>query len=132
MMGCIYGDLLIAFPEQCRIFDVFMMIPKINGGWEVIEESKHYIRAILQHTAGRSLKENGGNLTVSSGYELWTHEEELTGLFMRIQKDTYRITGVKQWAYEGGFLKYSLEKVIGNDGTQSHSTSWNTGSHSFG
>ena len=67
MMGCIYGDLLIAFPEQCRIFGVFMMIPKINGGWEVIEESKHYIRAILQHTAGRSLKENGGTLTVSSG-----------------------------------------------------------------
>ena len=108
------------------------MIPKINGGWEVIEESKHYIRAILQHTAGRSLKENGGNLTVSSGYELWTHEEDLTGLFTRIQKDTYRITGVKQWAYEGGFLKYSLEKVIGDDGIKSKNTSWNTGSHSFG
>lgn len=130
-MGCIYGDMLIAFPEQIRTFGVFIMIPKINGGWEVIEESTHYIQGILQHTGGKALKESGGNLATSSGYELWTSEENILGLFMRIKKDTYRITGVNRWAYEGGFLKYSLEKVIGNDGVKSKNTAWNTGSDSF-
>ena len=131
-MGGIYGDMLIAFPEQLRTFGVFAMIPKVNGGWEVVEKSKHSIKGVLQHTSGKALKESGGNLATSSGYELWTSEENILGLFMRIKKDTYRITGVNRWAHEGGFLKYSLEKVIGNDGVKSKNTTWNTGSDSFG
>ena len=131
-MSGTYGDMLIAFPEQLRKVNVFKMEAKVNGGWTVDGKTQFSVRGIFHHTTGKQIKENGGNLAVSSGYELWTNAENLTGLFTRIQTDTYRIKGVSAWAHEGGFLKYSLEKVIGNDGTQSHSTAWNTGSHSFG
>ena len=131
-MGGIYGDMLIAFPEQLRTFGVFAMIPKVNGGWEVVEKSKHSIKGVLQHTSGKALKESGGNLATSSGYELWTSAENILGLFTRIKSNIYRIKAVSEWSHEGGFFKYSLEKVIGNDGVKSNNTTWNTGAHSFG
>ena len=131
-MGGIYGDMLIAFPEQLRMFTVFAMIPKINGGWEVVEKSKHSIQGVLQHTSGKALKESGGNLATSSGYELWTSAENILGLFTRIKSDVYRIKAVNEWSHEGGFFKYTLEKVIGDDGVKSNNTAWNTGAHSFG
>lgn len=131
-MGGIYGDMLIAFPEQLRMFTVFAMIPKINGGWEVVEKSKHSIKGVLQHTSGKALKESGGNLATSSVYELWTSAENILGLFTRIKSNIYRIKAVSEWSHEGGFFKYSLEKVIGNDGVKSNNSTWNTGAHSFG
>lgn len=130
-MSGIYGDMLLAFPEQLDAFEAFNMSAKVNGSWKRIAGSEVAIRGIIQHTAGRRVKENGGNLVASSGAELWTAQDGLTGLFMRVAKDTMRISGASQWAREGGFFKYSLEKVIGNDGTQSHDASWNTGSNSF-
>ncbi len=131
-MGGIYGDMLIAFPEQLRTFGVFAMIPKVNGGWEVVEKSKHSIKGVLQHTSGKALKESGGNLATSSGYELWTSAENILGLFTRIKSNIYRIKAVSEWSHEGGFFKYTLEKVIGDDGVKSKNTTWNTGAHSFG
>lgn len=131
-MGGIYGDMLIAFPEQLRMFTVFAMIPKINGGWEVVEKSKHSIQGVLQHTGGKAIKESGGNLATSSVYELWTSAENILGLFTRIKSNIYHIKAVSEWSHEGGFFKYSLEKVIGNDGVKSNNTTWNTGAHSFG
>lgn len=130
-MGGIYGDMLIAFPEQLRTFGVFAMIPKVNGGWEVVEKSKHSIKGVLQHTSGKALKESGGNLATSSGYELWTSAENILGLFTRIKSNVYRIKAVSEWSHEGVFFKYTLEKVIGNDGFKSKNTSWDTGSDSF-
>ena len=131
-MGGIYGDMLIAFPEQLRMFTVFAMIPKINGGWEVVEKSKHSIQGVLQHTGGKAIKESGGNLATSSVYELWTSAENILGLFTRIKSNIYRIKAVSEWSHEGGFFKYTLEKVIGDDGVKSKNTAWNTGSDSFG
>lgn len=131
-MGGIYGDMLMAFPEQLQCFSVFKMSAKINGGWVVDDKNILSICGVLHHTGGKQLKENGGNIAVSSSYELWTQAENLTGLFTRIKNDTYRIKGVSEWAREGGFFKYSLEKVIGNDGAKSNNTTWNTGANSFG
>lgn len=130
-MGGIYGDMLIAFPEQLRMVTVFAMIPKINGGWEVVEKSKHSIQGVLQHTGGKAIKESGGNLATSSVYELWTSAENILGLFTRIKSNIYSIKAVSEWSHEGGFFKYSLEKVIGNDGAESNNTTWNIGANSF-
>ena len=54
------------------------------------------------------------------------------GLFTRIKSNIYRIKAVSEWSHEGGFFKYTLEKVIGDDGVKSKNTTWNTGAHSFG
>lgn len=130
-MAGIYGDMLLAWPEQHTEITVYEMQPKINGGWEEPENAK-VVRGIYQHTGGKNLKENNGNLAQSSAVEFWTTEGGLNGFFTIIENNVYRLAGDNQWKTEGGFYRYSLQKVIGNDGTESDDTTWNTGTNNFG
>lgn len=127
----VYGDMLLAWPEQFRTLTVYEMEPELPGGWSE-ETNAQEIRGIIQHTSGRRLKDLGGNLVQSSGAELWTQKGALAGWFTKIGSDVYRLTGDNKWESEGGFYRYSLEKVIGNDNTEQDNTPWNTGSNNFG
>lgn len=131
-MNGIYGEFLLAFPEQFRTVTVYSMDPKINGGWTVVPDSSVTIRGIYQHTSGRRIKDSNGNLVESSGLELWTETAGLNGKFTTIENTVFRITSDNQWTNEGGFCKYSLEKVVGNNGTESDDTTWNLGGGYFG
>lgn len=127
----IYGDMLLAWPEQMRTLTVYEMQPELPGGWSE-EENPLEIRGIIQHTSGRRLKDLGGNLAQGAGLELWTNAGELVGRFTKLEGDVYRITGDNKWESEGGFFRYTLEKVIGNDNTEQDNTPWNTGANNFG
>lgn len=127
----IYGDLLLAFPEQMRSISVFDMTAKMNGGWAVDESSRTTVRGIFQNTRGNQTKDQNGNLVQSQGVEFWSKTGDLNGKFATIQNKVYRLTSSNDWNFEGGFFRYSLEKVIGNDGTESINTAWNTGVNSF-
>ena len=45
--------------------------------------------------------------------------------------NVYRLKDNSDWSREGGFWRYGLEKVVGNNGTESDDASWNTGANSF-
>lgn len=131
-MSGIYGDMLLAWPEQQRAFTVYDMEPKINGGWNVVPDSSRNIIGIVQNTRGKQLKDSNGNLVAGNGQELWTYEGDVEGKFMQVNGKTYRLNASNDWSFEGGFYRYSLEKVVGNNGTESDNATWNTGGHSFG
>ncbi len=131
-MSGIYGDFLIAFPEQFRSTLLYEMKPKINGGWERVNNSELTIRGIVQHTGASHLKDSNGNLVESSGLELWTDTQGLNGRFTTLGKKVYRLTSNNDWTNEGGFVRYTLEKVVGNNGSESENTTWNIGSNNFG
>lgn len=131
-MSGIYGETLLAFPEQFRFIEVFQMEAEVNAGWSIDEDSRKRIRCLYQHTGGKRLKETGGNLTEGSSNELWTKEPNLNGWFTRLSGDVYRINADNNWNHEGGFSHYTLEKIIGNDGTESEHPTWNIGGHNFG
>ena len=130
-MSGIYGDSLLAFPEQYITLTVYSMTAEVNGGWTRDEDSEQTIQGIYQHTGGKKLTESNGNLARTSSVEFWTATTGLNGMFTTIDSDVFRLSSDNDWHTEGGFVRYGLEKVIGNDGAESDDTTWNIGSDNF-
>ena len=136
-MAGVYGDILLAWPEQMTALEVYEMSPKVNGGWTVAvdQQGNKITRSILgvfQNTRGGGAKDSNGNLAKGDGMELWTAAEGIGGMFLQWRGYVYRIKDDNRWIREGGFYRYGLEKVVGNNGTESDDASWNTGASSFG
>lgn len=127
----IYGDMLLFFPEQRRSLNVYAMTPKINGGWDIVPNSQQTITGIYQNTSGDQTVEQNGNLVHRKGLELWTEVGGLSDFFTSYEGDIYRLTADNQWKSEGGFYRYTLNKVVGNNGTESDIATWNLGGHTF-
>ena len=127
----IYGNMLLAFPEQYTQITVYSQKPNYNGGW-ITGNDQRAVSGIIQNTSGNQIKDSNGNLARSGGMEFWTAEGDLADLFTQINGDVYRLTSDNDWESEGGFFRYSLNKVVGNDGTESTDAAWNTGGHNFG
>lgn len=136
-MSGIYGDMLLAWPEQQRTINVYDMKPKVNGGWDIVKDLAGNIIyttiiGVFQNTRGGGVKDSNGNLVVTNGCELWTQTAGLDGKFFQKDNVVYRLTDTNNWSFEGGFHRYGVEKVVGNDGTESDNASWNIGAGSFG
>ena len=136
-MSGVYGDMLLFFREQFRNFHLFQMNPKVNGGWEIVKDLDGktiytVVLGILQDTRGDAIKEYNGNLVETDGRELWTKTKGLAGYFFDFDGSTYRLIDSSKWDFEGGFFRYGLQKVVGNNATESDQSSWNLGGNSFG
>ncbi len=59
-MSGIYGDMLLAFPEQLQSISIFAMDAKVTGGWTIDNTRQFDVRGVFHHTGGKQLKENGG------------------------------------------------------------------------
>lgn len=127
----IYGDMLLVFPEQFRTFTAYEMNALINGGFEKVEGSEKDVLGIVQNTKGNAIAEQGGNLVNKSVFELWTSSANLDGLFIDIDGKPFRLIDSNNWVLEGGFKRYTLEMVGGNNATESDDTAWNLGNDSF-
>lgn len=127
----IYGDMLLVFPEQFRTFTAYEMNALINGGFEKVEGSERDVLGIVQNTKGNAIAEQGGNLVNKSVFELWTSSTNLDGLFIDIDGKPFRLIDSNNWVLEGGFKRYTLEMVGGNNATESDDTAWNLGNDSF-
>lgn len=126
----VYGDMLLYWPEQRRSLTVFDMKPKINGGWDkVLDQSgkliTQTITGVYQNTGGDSTVDQNGNLVHKKQLELWTETGGLADKFTTYENNIYRLTSDNQWESEGGFYRYTLEKVVGNNGTESDNATWN-------
>ena len=138
-MSGVYGDMLLAWPEQNTTLEVYDQTPKINAGWNpVTDQSGEIIKTtvvgVFQNTRGGGLKERNGNTVDTEGCEFWTHTAGLVGKFFIKENKVYRLSvpDDSDWTREGGFYRYGVEKVVGNNGTESDNATWNTGANSFG
>ena len=138
-MAGVYGDMLLAWPEQNRSLEIYDMRPKHNGGWEkVVDQQGNVITqtiiGVFQNTRGRGVKDNNGNLVETEGRELWTQTGGLNGKFTTWNGEVFRllVPDGSDWSFEGGFYRYGVEKVVGNNGTESDNATWNIGGGSFG
>ena len=127
----VYGDMLLYWPEQRRSLTVFDMIPKINGGWDKVVDQQgnlitQTITGVYQNTGGDQTVDSNGNLIHKKQLELWTETGGLSDKFTTYENNIYRLTSDNQWESEGGFYRYTLEKVVGNNGTESDNATWNT------
>ncbi|MBQ1778248.1 MAG: hypothetical protein IIZ93_08860 [Acidaminococcaceae bacterium] len=133
----VYGDMLLYWPEQRRTLTIYDMKPKINGGWDkVVDQSGEVITqtitGIFQNTSGNQTRDGNGNLVHTKGQELWTETPGLADKFTDINGSVYRLTADNDWQNEGGFFRYSLNKVVGNNGAESDDAAWNLGGNSLG
>jgi hypothetical protein len=128
----IYGDMLLYFSEQKQSLIVYEQTPKINGGWNKVPDSEMLVVGIFQNTKPTQIKDGNGNLVVTSGFEFWSSESNLNNYFTQIKNKVYRLISVQDWETEGGFYRYSLDKVVGNNGSESDDATWNLGANSFG
>ena len=137
-MSGVYGDMLLAWPEQMRTLSVYDMEAKINGGWNKVVDPQtgdlitQTIIGVFQNTRGGGVKDSNENLVITNGCELWTETGNLDGKFIDVEGLVYRLQDTNNWSFEGGFHRYGLQKVVGNDGTESDNATWNIGSGSFG
>ena len=133
----VYGDMLLFWPEQRRSLTVYDMKPKMNGGWDkVLDQSGQLITqtitGVFQNTAGDQTRDGNGNLIHAKGMELWTETGGLADKFTDINGSVYRLTADNDWESEGGFFRYTLNKVVGNNGAESDNAAWNLGGNSLG
>ena len=133
----VYGDMLLFWPEQRRSLTVYDMKPKMNGGWDkVLDQSGQLITqtitGVFQNTAGDQTRDGNGNLIHAKGMELWTETGGLADKFTDINGSVYRLTADNDWESEGGFFRYTLNKVVGNNGAESDNATWNLGGNSLG
>lgn len=133
----VYGDMLLFWPEQRRSLTVYDMKPKMNGGWDkVLDQSGQLITqtitGVFQNTAGDQTRDGNGNLIHAKGMELWTETGGLADKFTDIDGSVYRLTADNDWESEGGFFRYTLNKVVGNNGAESDNATWNLGGNSLG
>lgn len=134
----VYGDMLLYFPEQRRSLAVYDMTPKINGGWDKVTDPQtgkvitQAITGVFQNTSGDQTRDSNGNLVHVKGMELWTETPGLADKFIDINGSVYRLTADNDWEHEGGFFRYTLNKVVGNNGAESDDATWNLGGNSLG
>lgn len=125
--------MLLHFPEQVGPMALYRMEPGINSGWTKVADSDRTAYGVVQNTSGDRIKDRNGNLVKSSGLEFWTEEADLDGYFYTSPGGAvYRLVGSNNWVPQGAFCRYSLEKVVGANGSQSDNITWNTGYNSFG
>lgn len=138
-MSGVYGDMLLAWPEQNTTLEVYDMKPKINAGWDkVVDQSGNLITqtviGVFQNTRAGGIKDSNGNLIDAEGCEFWCFTKDLVGKFFNRNSKVYRLSvpDDSDWSAEGGFYRYGVEKVVGNNGTESDNAAWNLGGGSFG
>ena len=127
----VYGDMLLFFSEQRKSLTVYQQTPLINGGWKKVIDSDLVVTGIFQNTKPSQIKDGNGNLVLSSGFEFWSETGNVNDYFTQIKDKVYRLMSMQDWETEGGFYRYSLDKVVGNNGSESDDTAWNLGPNSF-
>ncbi len=96
-MSGIYGDILLAWPEQNRTIEVYDQNPKINAGWDAVTDPqtgkviKTPIVGVFQNTRGGGIKNSNGNLNITEGCEFWCHTDNLDSKFFEWENKVFRI-----------------------------------------
>ncbi len=128
----VYGESLLAFPEQFRDFISFESNPNIGDGYGA-RKNKNTGSGVIQTSTSRA-KDSNGNIVISRNYILWTDAKLTLGNFVEFETFIYRVLTDADWPREGGFYDYDLEKVVGSAPGKDPvaADDWNTGEGHFG
>ena len=114
----IYGNQLLFFSEQFRMFNYFHMSPKVGASYSQRDEVTK-VKGVFQYMKRGELRREEDTLADVNVPTFWTRQKLKVGDYF-IQKDDelYRIVNPADWLFEGGFNCYVLETVVGNTGEQ--------------
>lgn len=114
----VYGNQLLFFSEQFRMFEYFTMKPNTVASYSQ-RESLGKVKGVFQYWKKGELKREEDTLADVDVPTIWTRQTLKAGNYF-IQKDdeTYRIVNKNDWTFEGGFNVYVLELMIGSTDEQ--------------
>ena len=122
----LYGNMLSFFAGQLRTFTYFNQIAVINSGYVIDPNfTPQTLRGILQNSSS-DIRDSNGNLVTTNDEYLWTTSVLQIGYFVTFDDTTYRIIPSNEWTFEGSFTKYTINRVVGDNGTP------NTGNFTLG
>lgn len=114
----VYGNMLNFFNELFRSFDYFTMKPQVNASYSK-RESLGKVRGVFQYMKKGELQREEETLADVNIPTLWTKQKLSMGdYFIEKDGDVYRIKNSADWLFEGGFICYVLEEVVGNTDSQ--------------
>ncbi len=113
----LYGNMLSYHAGQLRSFTYFDMTPNVNSGYTINPNVPVVtLRGVLQNAMSK-VADSNGNLVDINDERLWTTSLLDRGKFVQFGTVTYRLVDGNDWPFEGGFYMYTLERVVGDNGT---------------
>jgi len=117
-----YGDMLSAFPELIKTYEVFKMAPHINGGYGERTDK----RKVEGYWSNRKANKQGmmgieGDLRVPDhqatfwvcstfqGKEVVVEQND----WVEVRGKMFRVVGDSDFSHEGGFYKLLMKRVQG-------------------
>lgn len=124
-MPGVYGNVLAAFPELMKRYEVFKMRPRVGGGGY---GERYGIREVEGYWSWRKQAKTGieGDVNIPDhNATFWVKDSIFrpgTGLvkvvieqndFVEIDKEMFRVVGDQNFSHEGGFYKCLMQRVQG-------------------
>ena len=114
----VYGNQLMFFAEQFRMFDYFTMNPQTVASYSK-RESLGKVKGVFQYMKKGELLRENDTLADTNVPTLWTRQKiEAGNYFIQKGDELYRIKNPSDWTFEGGFNAYVLETFVGNSEVQ--------------
>jgi hypothetical protein len=119
-LGGVYGDMLAAFPELMKGYDVFNMDSKLGASYG----ERYNKRVVTGYWSHRKSGKMGGkdddNLVPNHQATFWARDDSMTGKqlirqndFVEVKSDLYRVVEDDEFGDEGGFTKCLMQRVAG-------------------
>lgn len=127
----VYGDQLAFFPEQFETFNSYSAKPEIIAGLQPREFIKSF-RGIFQFVKSDELDREGDTLNATEVPTLWTREVLKKGTYIvnpSNPEDLYIVNKSNNYKFQGGFVAYVLELVVGAKDSQKPNTSFGYGQY---
>ena len=129
MSGGAFGNMLLMFPETKIMVDYFDMQPLSGSAGFGPRTDIQKVPGILQCTTGRRVRTASGNKIIGRGMRFYTEVQLQAGRFISDGTYVYSLAIPKQddWNREAGFYIYEVERVTGQDGTETIEPAFNHG-----
>jgi hypothetical protein len=136
-MGGVYGDMLAAFPELLRDYEVFKMNPGVGASYG----ERHDKKTVAGYMSWRKAREGsiqGDARTKNDRGTFWEQCDLLTGEsqieqfdYMEIKGKLYLFVEGDDFSEEGGFTRWTVQYVAGNTDRQVSDDTVNLGARDF-
>jgi hypothetical protein len=126
-----FGSILTAFPEAKITVTYFNMQPLPGSGYGPRTDIET-LSGVLQCVGGRRVGTRNGNAVIERQMRYWSDTPLQVGWFIDDGKYVYRI-GIPDddWSDEADMTIYTLERVVGADGTETVEPAFDQGTGSF-
>lgn len=133
----VHGPMMVHFSEEFREITYFQMDPEINSGYGArLNEGKTrgvvHMYSAPPTAEGVKLRDVGHNLVIEKKPFLWARKAIDVGWFVDDGLDVYRVLSQNRWDFEASMTIHGLERVVGDNGTDTVNPAFYLGGDSLG